>query len=663
MTPKIPSRCPWLTRHRNPLAALTLLLALLPPLPGFAQAIPTTPQESALNNGSKEEAVKYYRELSQKLGILTPATIEAQATVTVLLTYLGYNGLTHNDIEFGSLDGLMAKPGGGSASILPVGRKVAFQGDTGLWFGRCNGCQRPADGKLQDTVTVHIPNPAGAPYAWFDVVDAGNGKVALKADTGNYIARCQGCIVGATYPNSLTVHVSGAAPPPAYAQFTPEKLANGKIALKADTGLYLARCRGCSPNAAYPDTVTIHSANPSQEPWAQWTLQIQGAPAPGTPGYGSSGTASPAPSPAMASLKPGEILVSRFFAPKIVNFAVAPAQREIGWRRLVRVNSRVGSVARQRGVESAWILFNHFTKPPAHKPFLNTPDTSSVNTQVALITNCAIAPAACKDAPLNSIYWLDFGGTVTEGGKLSYALNAFFDAGALANSGKSPGAPYFVPNGCDTCHGTLKGNAILNTLDTDHWMDRLTDGDFPALTAADAPAPLFDAGKDIKSAQYAAGFDVLRKLNEEINTEQQRVRPGGFHQKATSKWVELHKNSSDPVADLVLRAIEFSNTGHPLQRSRKAPLLPAQMWKPVAEDRELLGLLNKYCYRCHGAVRFDVYSKDMIADESSFILDRVDANATQQQIQGFKMPPDRDMPAKDKARLLELVDKLYNQTH
>lgn len=642
MTPSFRIR---LNHPRSPLAALTLLLTVLSAPPGLAQSIPTTPQESTLNNGSKAEAIQYYKDLSKTLGFLTPATIESQATVTDLLTYLGYKGLTHNDIEFGLPDALMATPGGGTAPVLPLDHKVALQGDQGLWAGRCNGCQTS---NVKDTITVHISDPTGVPAAWFEVVDAGGGKVALKADNGNYLSRCNGCITGATTQNFLTVHASGSAAPPAAAQFTPERLANGKIALKADNGQYVARCRGCSPGASQQDTVAIQVAAPSNTPSAQWTLRIEGV---------------PAPSAVVSALKQGEILVSRFFAPKIVNFSVAPAQREAGWRRMVRVNSRAGSPARNHGVESAWILFNHFSKPPTHKPFLDNAATSSLNTQVALITNCAVSTTACKDAPLNSIYWLDFGATVADSGKLSYALNAFFDAGALVNSGKAAGAPYFLPNGCDTCHGTLQGNAVLNTLDTDHWLDRLKDGDFPALSAADAPAPLFDAGKDTKSAQYAAAFAVIRKLNGEINAMQQRVRPGGFHQKATSKWVELHKSSSDPVADLVQRAISFSNTGNPLQRSRKAPLLPAQMWKAQAEDRELLGLMNRYCYRCHGAVRFDVFSKDMVADESSVILERVDPNATQQKIQGFKMPPDRDMDAKDKARLIELVEKLYNQTH
>jgi hypothetical protein len=337
----------------------------------------------------------------------------------------------------------------------------------------------------------------------------------------------------------------------------------------------------------------------------------------------------------------------------------------IGWRRLVRINARPGSAAQKHFVESAWILFNHFTKPPTHSPFggsnvtTTTPlskKNGSVNTQVALVTNCPASNAQCQEEKLNSIYWLDFGPS-DKGSKLSYQLDAFFDAGALAGS-----APYFVPNGCDTCHGSLRGNAVLNHLDTDHWMDRLADGDFPALARPDAPAPLFDAGKNTKTPQYTAAFGILRKLNQEVATMQQRTNPNAFHLAATRKWLDMHKASAEPELDLVKRSVDFFNAGHPLKQDRKPANGPLN-WTTSAEDKELIGLMNKYCYRCHGAIRFDVFSKDMVADLSSPILDRVDPNPTQQKILGFKMPIDREMDPKDKQRLLELVEKLYDQTH
>jgi hypothetical protein len=495
-----------------------------------------------------------------------------------------------------------------------------------------------------DSVTTHILNADNAPYGQFEVVDAGNGRIALKSDTGKFVARCNNCIVGGRVPDFATVHATD--PSATFAQFTPELLPNGKVALKADTGKYLNRCRSCSTSATVSDTVTVNATRPQTDPTAQWSVVTR--------------TAAPGPSPTLST---GELLVSRFFAPKIVNYAVAPEQREVGWRRLVRINARPGSGAQKHFVESAWILFNHFTKPPTHSPFggglpPQPKKNGSVNTQVALVTHCPASNPECQELALNSIYWMDFGAS-EKGSTLSYQLDAFFDAGSLPGSGQ---APYFVPNGCDTCHGSLRGNAVLNHLDTDHWMDRLTDGDFPALSKPGAPAPLFDAGKDPKSPQYLAAFDVLRKLNQEVATMQTRTNPNAFHLAATQKWLDMHKTSAAPEADLVKRSIPFFNAGHPLKKDRKPTNGPLN-WTTNAEDRELLGLMNKYCYRCHGAIRFDLYSKDMVADQASPILDRVDPNPTQQKILGFRMPADRAMPEKDRQRLLELVEKLYDQTH
>ncbi|GBF79473.1 cytochrome P450 [Aphanothece sacrum] len=150
------------------------------------------------------------------------------------------------------------------------GLKIALQADTGKWFSRCNNCQQTVN-NVSDTITVHIDSPvANHPYAHFDVIDVGGGKIALKADTGKYVARCNGCIVNGAYPDFVTVHIDDPSLP--YAQFTPERLANGKYALKADTGKYVSRCNGCSPTSAYPDTVTIHVDDPNNAPWAQWTV-------------------------------------------------------------------------------------------------------------------------------------------------------------------------------------------------------------------------------------------------------------------------------------------------------------------------------------------------------------------------------------------------------
>ncbi|AOY83739.1 hypothetical protein BJP36_31290 [Moorena producens JHB] len=156
------------------------------------------------------------------------------------------------------------------AEASATGCKVALQADTGKLFSRCRGCQQTI-GNNPDTVTVHIdlPNKDKA-YAQFEVVDVGGGKIALKSDTGKYVARCNGCVARGAYSDFLTIHVSD--PGAAYAQFTPELLSNGKYALKADTGKYVSRCNGCSPTSAYPDTVTVHITDPTNAPYAQWNI-------------------------------------------------------------------------------------------------------------------------------------------------------------------------------------------------------------------------------------------------------------------------------------------------------------------------------------------------------------------------------------------------------
>ena len=153
--------------------------------------------------------------------------------------------------------------------IFPKGGKIALQGDTGMYFARCNGCQKSVDNKIPDTVTVHMKT-ATEPYDQFEVVEASGGKISLKTDTGKFVARCNGCIVNGKQADVVTVHADDPAQP--YAQFKPVLLNNGKWALESDTGKYAARCNGCSPGATQANTVTVHATDPNKEPYAQWTI-------------------------------------------------------------------------------------------------------------------------------------------------------------------------------------------------------------------------------------------------------------------------------------------------------------------------------------------------------------------------------------------------------
>jgi hypothetical protein len=84
-----------------------------------------------------------------------------------------------------------------------------------------------------------------------------------------------------------------------------------------------------------------------------------------------------------------QILSTKFFAPKIVDFNFASSnpkyQYQAGWRKLVRLQALPGSKATQAGLSAAYVLFNYVQKDPAVDPF---PDASfkveSFNTQVII---------------------------------------------------------------------------------------------------------------------------------------------------------------------------------------------------------------------------------------------------------------------------------------
>lgn len=53
-----------------------------------------------------------------------------------------------------------------------------------------------------------------------------------------------------------------------------KRLNNGKYILKADTGNYLSRCNNCVPGASLPDSAFVHvkEADVMNTPAAQWQI-------------------------------------------------------------------------------------------------------------------------------------------------------------------------------------------------------------------------------------------------------------------------------------------------------------------------------------------------------------------------------------------------------
>jgi len=161
--------------------------------------------------------------------------------------------------------------GGGDQRCLGyVGKKVHIIADSGKLLARCNGC---GPGSYPDSVTVHA-NRGDAWAQW--VVESRGNKCALRSDTGRYAARCNGCWRGGAYPDSVFNHAGTASLGQSWTVWDMKRFGH-KVAFRADTGRYMARCNGCVPGGAYPDAAFVHARNPPSEPWALWTIEIAGA--------------------------------------------------------------------------------------------------------------------------------------------------------------------------------------------------------------------------------------------------------------------------------------------------------------------------------------------------------------------------------------------------
>jgi len=313
----------------------------------------------------------------------------------------------------------------------------------------------------------------------------------------------------------------------------------------------------------------------------------------------------------------GDILAARFFAPKIVN--ISATNPTPGWRKLIRLRSRPNSPAMRAGVESGIILFN-FLVASSDQPFTNR----SFNTQVMLL-----APSLP-----DHLYWLDFDGNQ----KLSLALNASFDAADLKHQGNHD---YFVPDGCNACHGS-PGNfraPMVNYLDTDHWFDRIAD-DFVSLKEA-GKALLFDAKtNDSTQPSFATAFDVIRRFNEEALRQNNLVHSDSFESEAARTWLKLHENSDAPLPP-VARALSINGSAK---------------WQP--SEAEGLNSLNRYCFRCHGSVYFSVYDRAKVIAIAGDMQARIKPNKFQLQRSGFKMPPDRELDEKEIQTIYDFLENL-----
>ncbi|MCZ8548314.1 hypothetical protein OOJ09_29435 [Mesorhizobium qingshengii] len=355
------------------------------------------------------------------------------------------------------------------------------------------------------------------------------------------------------------------------------------------------------------------------------------------------------PSDLMATFPNDQLLVSRFFAPKIVDFNVKSADTQypysVGWRKLVRITALPGSGADSAGLEAAYVLFNYVQMQLTDAPFPDgTSFSESVNTQVIIV------PRTFAMGREDSAYFLDFD-TRTGGYEIHDFLSAAFDVAQDPNHPEKTKRNYYVPTACAQCHGhDQEGGgptngvfpyAKLNYLDTDQWYDMMAFGEFPStLGTYDV---LFDGGLDHSTGAYGAAFDVIRKLNNFIrNQNSESVHSGDidlFKIKAVDKWLALHQTSADPVPALA-RALDLENG--------------SAIWQDTQDDRALLGLLDQYCFRCHSSVLYSVFDKQAVADRWRTIARYVQLPADN----ASHMPQGRQLDAQTIADIVKYVQAL-----
>jgi hypothetical protein len=330
------------------------------------------------------------------------------------------------------------------------------------------------------------------------------------------------------------------------------------------------------------------------------------------------------------------VLVSRFFAPKIVDYTQieAPtnnAHYTPGWRKLVRLKPLANSKASGAGVDTLYILFNFVKQDVTLDPFAGN---SSKNNQVIIV------PTSFQKGTEDSAFFLVYGEAPAN--KLVFALgNVAFDL---------PGPKdYFVPRSCAQCHGHdgRTGNsspapadgiyrqARVNYLDTDQWHDAMA-FDFPQL--ADKPwGVIFDGGRDTTATNYHTAMEVMRKLNSGAQAQDATVDGSDFKFQAADKWLSLHKTQDGPV--------QFTDRA-----------IGTTLWDATnGDEKELLGLLNHYCFRCHSSVRYNVFDKDGVDAASAGFESRLNADPKALRY----MPQGRKLPVASKDRIIDLVKKLF----
>jgi hypothetical protein len=126
------------------------------------------------------------------------------------------------------------------------------------------------------------------------------------------------------------------------------------------------------------------------------------------------------------------------------------------------------------------------------------------------------------------------------------------------------------------------------------------------------------------------------------------AQPCAIELQAATNWLSLHANSSAHIPP-TQRALHVT-----VRPQLGVPMPSPHIWGDSDDDKALLGLLNRYCFRCHGSIRFNVFDKDAVFERADVILQKTGPAAKGRDA----MPTDRTLPAADLQRLTALMNKL-----
>lgn len=93
----------------------------------------------------------------------------------------------------------------------------------------------------------------------------------------------------------------------------------------------------------------------------------------------------------------------------------------------------------------------------------------------------------------------------------------------------------------------------------------------------------------------------------------------------------------------------------------------AKTWKMENEnDKQLLPLLNRYCFRCHSAVKYNVFDKTAVLRLAKLegprgIKARLTIKPGAQNYKELIMPQDRELDAATISRISTLIDNMIKE--